>query len=59
MTRKYFKIIAAILANYKITFNIDDDDRKFLHLATMLSNAFSIENPKFDSEKFKQACLNK
>ena len=53
MTNKHFEKIASI-----IRFNSDSKDENVdkIHLINDLSDFFSSENIRFDSDKFKNAC---
>lgn len=67
MTRKDYETIAAAIRSIHkdaAEFYADDDDRQFVAInainatAESLSEALAKENPRFDQDKFMNACFN-
>jgi len=59
MTKKHFEAISKVLSKYQATplYESDYSDyRTAAHIAEDLADYFEKENPKFQREKFLQAC---
>lgn len=59
LTKIHFNKIAEIIKNHTNTFCVCDDEinNLFRGLVNDLSNYFKTQNPLFDENKFKEACL--
>lgn len=57
LTKQHFKAIAEIINGFNIRkFNIENDTN-ILILINQLSDYFKSQNPLFDENRFKKACL--
>lgn len=52
MTKKYFKILAELLLQFKEEL----DPRTYDQLVSEMAAFCALQNPRFDRGKFKQAC---
>ena len=58
MTRKDYIAIARVLAYHRPLVNEDGEQayQRWRELAQGIANALQIDNPRFDHERFREAC---